>query len=223
MLPRHTLAWIELNAGRRLLERAEPEERAELGSWIGNDWPLCVRRPDVGEALFESTVALGLPLPPQLGKRRLRFAVDRADVAHTAEPLPLRAVVARAPARFRAFLDTLDERARDRGVRLQVYGSFAWQALTSWRYVTPQSDLDLLVTPADAGGLDAAVALLTRAASAAPLRIDGEIVFPGGEAVSWREWREPGRDDRVMVKRLDGVAMTPRGALRARLAGGVPA
>jgi len=140
-----------------------------------------------------------------------------------AEPLALRAIVARAPVHLRAYLDALDERARDRGVRLRVYGSFAWQALTNWNYVTPESDLDLLVTPVDAGALDAAIASLTREEAAAPIRLDGEIVFPGGDAVSWREWCAADRGARVLVKRVDGVALTLREGLRARLEHRVPA
>jgi len=222
MLRRHTLAWIEPAAGQRFLASLEPETRAAVGEWLANEWPLCARRPDIAEAPEEPRVALGLPLPPSQGKRRLKFVADRADVAHTAKPLPLRAIVARAPDYLRAYLDALDERAHDRAVTLRVYGSFAWQALTSWTYVTPQSDLDLLVAPADARALDAAIALLTGEESMAPVRLDGEIVFPDGDAVSWREWRASDREARVLVKRTRDIALTRHGALRAQLEDRVP-
>ena len=40
-------------------------------------------------------------------------------------------------------------------------------------------------------------------------RVDGELVFPRGEAVAWREWLQwrRGEVDSVMVKRLHGVAL----------------
>jgi len=173
--------------------------------------------------MAEHAIALGLPLPPDPCKRRLKLVVDRADVARVAEPLSLQAIVARAPARLRACLDTLDQRARARGVTLRAYGSFAWQALTTWNYVTARSDLDLLVVPADIPILDAAIALLTSEKGATMIPLDGEVVFPDGDAVSWREWRDADRNARVLVKSTDGVALTPREELRARLEERVPA
>ena len=50
-----------------------------------------------------------------------------------------------------------------------------------------------------------------RDASAWPAlsELDGELVFPDGRAVAWREW-QPWREqrvDRILVKRLQGVVM----------------
>jgi phosphoribosyl-dephospho-CoA transferase len=41
------------------------------------------------------------------------------------------------------------------------------------------------------------------------VRLDGELVFPDGAAVAWREWHacRGGRTRRLLVKRLDGATL----------------
>jgi len=45
-------------------------------------------------------------------------------------------------------------------------------------------------------------------------RLDGELVFPDGAAIAWREWvaHREGRAAQVLVKRLRGVALESPGA-----------
>jgi phosphoribosyl-dephospho-CoA transferase len=54
------------------------------------------------------------------------------------------------------------------------------------------------------------------------LPLDGEIVFPGGVAVSWKEWRQVAvkggdPDNKVLVKTPDTVKLERVGALAASL------
>jgi phosphoribosyl-dephospho-CoA transferase len=85
-------------------------------------------------------------------------------------------------------------------------------------YVTAGSDLDLLVAPRDGTELEAALSWLTHEEGAGPLRLDGEIVFPGSDAVSWREWRDAPHDAHVLVKGIGRLALLPREALSERFA-----
>jgi phosphoribosyl-dephospho-CoA transferase len=87
-------------------------------------------------------------------------------------------------------------------------------ALTGDRYLGAGSDVDLLLRPLDGAQLDAGLALIARHAQSLPL--DGEIEFPSGHAVSWKEWlgveKQQGAD-RVLAKHLDTVALLRRDEL----------
>jgi phosphoribosyl-dephospho-CoA transferase len=94
------------------------------------------------------------------------------------------------------------------------FGSLAMQALTGITYLTPTSDIDLLLHPRTVDDLDSGLALLQHHAATLPL--DGEIVFPDGAAVSWKEWAAGG-DARVLVKHIDGVWLSRKAPLLAQL------
>jgi phosphoribosyl-dephospho-CoA transferase len=90
-------------------------------------------------------------------------------------------------------------------VEAVVYGSFGWQQLTGLDYLREGSDIDLLLQVASPEQADAAVAALHASGIESP-RLDGELVFPDGSAVAWREWAiwRAGLVEQVLVKRLDG-------------------
>ena len=62
MFARHELAWLSPEGWRQVLDAAAPEHAAAIRAWQRADWPLVVRRADLGQAAGE--VALGLALPP---------------------------------------------------------------------------------------------------------------------------------------------------------------
>ena len=149
-------------------------------------------------------MALGLPLPPTAGKRRLSVLMRTDDIVSTAPPLSLSAAVGAAP---RTWLDTLDkvERLASRhGVEARVFGSLAWRKLTGLEYLTAGSDLDLLLPlpPSDLARLTADLAAIE---AAAPMRLDGELVRADGAAVNWRELHAGAPE--VLVKTTRGVAL----------------
>jgi phosphoribosyl-dephospho-CoA transferase len=92
------------------------------------------------------------------------------------------------------------------------------QTLTGERYLGASSDIDLLLRPLNCAQLDTGLAVVARHAQSLPL--DGEIEFPSGHAVSWKEWLGAGLDaqarcgaDRVLAKHLDAVALVRRDEL----------
>jgi phosphoribosyl-dephospho-CoA transferase len=113
--------------------------------------------------------------------------------------------------------DLLTGLARDAGsLPLRVYGSLAMQALTGLPYVTGRSDIDLLAYPATGRQLHAALALLSRYATCLPL--DGELIFPSGQAVSWKEWLQTKlNQSRVLVKGAHAVHLADPQTLLATL------
>lgn len=173
-----------------------------VADWAERGWPLVVRRPVCAD--LPGSLPVGLPLPPALGKLRLAFLVPQgAVVEHRAPPLLADAAPV-APAPWRATIAALlrhDPRTR-------CYGSLAWQHLTGLDYLTPSSDLDLLWTVPDRQAADALVTTLAAIDSAAPMRIDGEMVAAQGQAVQWREWASGAGE--VLVKSAEGAGLMAR-------------
>ncbi len=216
--PRHTLIWPVASERTRMRAEARDEQMREaLDLWRVRDWPLVVRRND-DHAPACGGVAAGLPLPRSRGKSRLAFHLPGAGVARWAPPLALGAVARALPPARRRPLAALDAAARDVHVRLSVFGSVAWQVITGLDYLHDDSDVDLLFRPASVGEIDIVASLYERWECDVCRRIDGEILFPGGDAVAWREWVHAERGARVLAKNIDRVALVERSTLQARLA-----
>ncbi|HEY3179646.1 MAG TPA: malonate decarboxylase holo-[acyl-carrier-protein] synthase [Casimicrobiaceae bacterium] len=216
-LQRHCRVWPTA-AGYAALasETCDSTSRNALALWSAYRWPFIVRRPNDDEPCSGETTAVGLALPPSLGKHRLALRLTRQQIAADAPPLALDEVVALATPKLRRTFKPLSRAAARERVSLRVFGSAAWQAQTGLDYVHVDSDLDLLATPTTRGELDAAIALLERMQPHVPMRIDGEIVFPGGDAVSWREWANAHGAKRVLVKNIACVALMKRDELLDR-------
>jgi phosphoribosyl-dephospho-CoA transferase len=186
-----------------------------VAGWVGRGWPLVARRPLAGEG---PGAALGLPLPPSAGKRRLSFLVRAEDVLSTAPPPALGTAGRVAPQAWRPTIDRLCALASRYGVEARVFGSLAWQSLTGLDYLSESSDLDLLLRVRGGTDLPGLVAGLADIDAASPMRLDGELLRDDGAAASWRELHSSA--DEVLVKTAGGVALIDK--LRFRL-GGTPA
>ena len=210
-LRRHGLVTITAAGWAQVRTRPWDDEAAAcLAHWAAHRLPLVVaRQPPVpaGAEAGDQTVSLGLPAPLRWSRRRIALQLPRNLLLHAdavafptmAAVVPLLALQA-APA-WHALRHGLDRL----GCSARVYGSHGWQALTGLPYLHPTSDLDLLLPVADADAADAVVRCLAQAdADGAAPRLDGELVFPDGAAVSWREWRawRAGAAAGVLVKRL---------------------
>jgi phosphoribosyl-dephospho-CoA transferase len=203
---RHDLAFVSPQGWYAMLAaRDDLAANPLVGRWSREGWPMVRRRATPGEP---AGVALGMPLPPFAGKKRLSFLSQNEDIVSMARPPLLNAVHEAAPLRWQPTLDRLHEVAVRHGVEARVFGSIAWSTLTGLDYVTGRSDLDVLL---DFGGqvdLDRLSAEVAAIEAAAPMRIDGELMREDGAAVNWREFHTGARE--VMVKRLDGVALVDR-------------
>jgi phosphoribosyl-dephospho-CoA transferase len=210
-LERHTLVWLTADGWHAAIAAALPEHQAAMAQWQSADWPIVVRRLDAEASADE--VCLGLPLPPDATglKVRIPLRVPAAHIARTTNAIPLQSALP-AAGDWRANLAALCEEAPG----LRIFGSLAMQTLTGLRYVSPSSDVDLLFHPTSQQQLEYGVALLARHAERLPL--DGEIVFPGGAAVSWKEWRMAmAHPAKVMVKELRSVRLADTASLLATL------
>ena len=206
-LQRHQLVRLSGAGWASVLARAwDDGVRACLAHWAAHGLPLVVTQQRAG--LPEDHIALGLPAPLRWQRRRLALQLPASGVL-CFDALPAAAAVTGLlPASVRGGWLALLSALHALGAAPRVYGSFGWQRLTGLGYLHAGSDLDLQLPARDAAIADAVAAALHQTAFATP-RLDGEIVFPDGSAVAWREWRQwrERRVDRVLVKRLRGVAM----------------
>jgi phosphoribosyl-dephospho-CoA transferase len=206
-------------------QQANAAKRNAAARFLAADFPLVMGRqslPGRGFGAAMQFIAAGIPLPPALGKHRLAFAVPVGAIVRTAPPFALADVVPRLQEAWRVPLQKLLDSAQALGIALHVFGSAAFDALTGHAYLTPQSDIDLLWQPRNAGQIAAGLALFADWERRTARRLDGEILFGADHAVSWREWMETdggGPTQRVLVKTLAGPALWERRALLARLAG----
>ena len=195
-LHRYQLARLAHPGWQRVLAREwDPQARECLAHWSAHDLPLVVTRQPAARVGCDA-IALGLAAPGRWGRRRLALTIARGDVRSFSE-FP-RADEVLPPALSRAL--TVE------GTVVRVHGSHGWQHLTGLDHVRATSDIDLWIAVDGAAPADAMARRLQSLADAAP-RLDGELVFPDGSAVAWREWLawRDGHAGAVLVKRLDGV------------------
>lgn len=151
--------------------------------WIGRGLPLVVaRQPADG-----GHVLLGLSLPLAQQRKRLAIQVDRRALLDFRGPLSIARCCPRLPPAEAAVLRRLAAEAVACSARLGVFGSLAWETLSGQDYRHAASDIDLICDVESVAQLDTMLAALARAASQLACRLDGEIRFPDGNAVAWRE------------------------------------
>lgn len=211
MYSRHDLVWLSAAGWDQVRAATLADEHTIVGQWQQQDWPAIVRSAE--PAMHEDDICLGIAVAPDRvdgHKRKIAIRARSADVAARQSPLPLRDVIAAAPPAWQHALAALDAALPG----LRVYGSLALQVLTGQSYVTASSDIDLLFAPSSEGVLRAGLAVLAEFSASLPL--DGEIIFPSGEAVSWKEWMiaKPA-GNRVLVKAHHAVRLSSCPALLA--------
>ena len=203
---RHDLVFVSPAGWRAMLDaRDDLAADSLLARWPKMRWPTVRRRALPCEA---TGLALGLPLPPSAGKKRVSLVVDIDHVASVARPPLLRQARAYAPRAWWPTLDRLDALARRHAVDARVFGSLAWQSLTGLDYVTGRSDLDVLFEFQGETDLDRFVADVAEIETGAPMRLDGELMRADGTAVNWREFH--GGASELLVKSIERVVLLGR-------------
>ena len=156
--------------------------------------------------MLPNTIGLGLALPPDPHtgvKMRIPLSVNLDDIARHELPLELAAAKSALPSAWQAAYSELSDDVCSRQLEFRVYGSLALQAITGLPYLTATSDIDVLFYPRTHAQLQQGLLLLR--AHAQHLSLDGEIVFPSGRAVAWKEWveaTEHTNNVRVLVKSM---------------------
>ena len=206
---RHELLRVAPGFWTRVLAaRSDLKALPLLAGWPDRGWPVIVRRRIANESL--GSVPIGVPLPPAEGKLRIALSIPETAVLERAPPPSLLTVKRVADPAWRRTIDALVAL----GARLSVvpasFGSLLWQHQTGLRYLSRQSDLDVLWYPLHGCNIASLVAGIAAVERTAPTRIDGEIVLADDGAVNWRELlaaMNEGKSSEVLVKSIDSVRL----------------
>jgi len=191
-LQRHQLVRLKSASWSELLHmRSDLAGEALLPGWADRGWPLIARRPLPGEV---GGYALGLPLPPSAGKRRIAINVRYEDVDAVSSLPHLLETIASAPAAWESSMHRLAALAERHAIEVRVFGSLAWQWLTGLTYLSPSSDLDVIWTLPSRERIATFLAELADIEAQAPMRLDGELIRADGSGVNWRELHAGAKD-----------------------------
>jgi phosphoribosyl-dephospho-CoA transferase len=191
---------------RTLATRPELAAVPLLASWADQGWPVVVRRRLVGEPT--EMVPIGVPLPPSAGKQRIALTIEEEAVLERSPPPSLWTIRHAVDHNWTPTIRALVMLGARNAVTPAAFGSSLWQHRTGLRYLSPQSDLDVLWRAHEGYDISHLLAGIAAVERAAPMHIDGEIVFPNGAAVNWRELHRALNQDRateVLVKSIDDV------------------
>ena len=203
---RHDLVFVSPQGWRALFAtRSDLAMDPLVARWPGKGWPTIRRRAMPGET---SGVALGLPLPPSAGKKRIAFLLSPGDIISIVRPPSLKAACGSAPRAWWPTLDRLCKLAIRHSAEARVFGSLAWRSLTGLNYITNHSDLDLLLECRRDTDLERLAAEIAAVEADGPIRIDGELMRGDGAAVNWREFHAGAGE--VLVKSVNGVGLLHR-------------
>lgn len=161
----------------------EPAVQACVREWIDAGRPLVAAR----QPSAASGVVLGLTLPTALGRKRLGVLVEARDISVVRAPLSLADCLQRLPSHEAEALRGLERHMGRLGVVPGVYGSLAWEVIADAVYRHADSDIDLICDVSSLSQLCVTLAALRQCAASLAGRLDGEIRFPNGDAVAWKE------------------------------------
>ena len=206
---RHDLLTIAPNFWRSELA-SQPAVAAApfLAAWADNGWPVIVRRWTAGDRA--DGVPVGVPLPPAVGKMRIALTVPEQAVLERLPPPSLLALGHAADPAWGPTIRALAALGARYRVSPAAFGSLLWQYRTHLAYLAARSDLDVLWPIRADCEIGALVAGIAAAELGAPMRIDGEVVFPDGEAVNWRELHLAFNQDgptKVLAKSIRGARL----------------
>lgn len=151
--------------------------------WIQHGRPLVAAR----QPAAAPRVLLGLTLPLHCERKRLSISVDRSTIVAVQAPLGIPRCRSLLPPAAALVLDELDRRITTANAGIGIFGSLAWEAISGEAYRHAGSDIDVICDVATVAQLEIVLAAMHQAAAGLLCQLDGEIRFPDGNAVAWRE------------------------------------
>jgi phosphoribosyl-dephospho-CoA transferase len=206
---RHDLLHLAPQAWALALAAHPPQAATPLlAGWTARAWPVIVRRRMPCDD--PNGVPIGVPLPPAAAKLRMALTVPIEGVIRRSASVSLKNAASAAPAAWKPTVSRLVALPAEHGVEPLAFGSLMWQHQTGLKYLSPQSDLDVLWPVSRDCAIFPLLSGIAKIEEASPVCIDGEIVLADGRAVNWRELYNAlrqGAPARVLVKSMDRVAL----------------
>ncbi|RQO37323.1 malonate decarboxylase holo-[acyl-carrier-protein] synthase [Herminiimonas sp. KBW02] len=203
---RHARVWLNWPEAAECMHVQDGVQAAAIHQHAARGLPFVARSRQPGER--PDMVQLGLRLPRTTDQRSLAFCVPASVVREASDALSLSEALLQQTPLPNGWYDTLMHLQTDAlklGLNLRIYGSLAWQCVTGTPYLADNSDVDLLLAPATLEQAHAGLRLLDAVEKEGRVRLDGEMIFPDGRAVAWKELLAHTR--LVMVKSNEGVAL----------------
>jgi phosphoribosyl-dephospho-CoA transferase len=212
-LRRHSFAWITHSGSRLKFAEGETPQNdlVCLRNWLGRGRPVIIRRPCLSED--GKSVYVGLSLPPDPVKCRLAFRLPFSSLANVFEP-PLWTECSAAFPESSQMASPILSAVEAARLPLQTFGSYAWQYHTGLSYVTPHSDVDLIVPINRREDWQRFWQLMSKTQKANQ-RVDLEIILNGDASFNWREFEAPGT--RLLFKGNRSVWMGDKSEVEALL------
>lgn len=185
---RHSLVHLSADGWERVIRAHDLSLHPTFIEWQDKEFPLVVRRQ---KGIKQNEVAVGIPV-------NIGFTIEKRDVLKLSPPLELKAAIGYVPS-LAKLLSDLEEQ----GLSCSLFGSLAWQALTGRPYLHDKSDIDLLFFPKTKKELTQGLKIFQFHSKYLPL--DGEIGFPTGHYVAWKEWMN--RSSKKLVKGTNTVQL----------------
>lgn len=205
MFQRHSLIFPTKEGWEKIKPQVQTSFQPIIDQWSLSNWPAVVRRQEKDNLAHE--LSIGIACVPNGHKMRLPLKIDLDDIAITRTVLELHEVIHAVPFSWRKPLQEMIDYANIQKLKICVFGSLAWQALTQELYLQKNSDIDLFFCPNNAHELKKFLALFENYKHVLPL--DGEILFPGHQAVSIKEFMQV--DTRsVIIKQQNDVKLIPK-------------
>jgi phosphoribosyl-dephospho-CoA transferase len=188
---RHRRVWIKPAsiASIRGLSEIPLVERSFVENWVMSGRPLVGRAVNPCDHGNENLLPLGLMLHlPEAPKKRLNLQVDSTAVLKIDEPLSIQVVMSTFPSSMVEKVKSMLSRLADYPIQIQVFGSVFWSYEGGESYMTENSDIDLLISPAQNCDLSKLAKELCSLSEEIDLRLDGEFEFLNAYSVSWKEF-----------------------------------
>jgi malonate decarboxylase holo-[acyl-carrier-protein] synthase len=202
-MKRHDLVWLDKTycKSNEYLINSFSDESIIL-NWIEKNNPFVVTR-----QLDNNTenINLAFLLPLEEDKKRVGIIVNKKIISKHSHPMKLSSVLLKIEKKWHSPLKELVTSFLSFDMDLFVFGSSMWESVIEKKYMTENSDVDLLWSPNSYSQLEVGLTILKEWMNKYPLKIDGEVEFPCESACSWKELLND--DDNIIVKGLNKVSL----------------
>ena len=208
---RHRRVWIKPAsiASIRALSEISLTERDFLENWVMSGRPLVGRAVNPCDQGGENLLPLGLMLHvPEAPKKRLNLQADSTAILKIDEPLSIQVVMGNFSSDMASKVKSMLSRLADYPIQIHVFGSVFWSYEGGQNYMAENSDIDLLISPAQNCNLSKLAKALCSLSEDIDLRLDGEFELLNGYSVSWREFASKATE--LLIKTDLGPKMMSR-------------